>query len=75
MMLAKDSLRPSCGVAESRISESERWLQEVVYLPSTDYMPEAEWRLLVTILLQVARPTSPQIERELVTQGGVFRAS
>jgi len=57
------------------ISESERWLQEVVYLPSSDYMPEAEWRRLVTTLLQVGRPTSSQFERELVTPDGVYRES
>ena len=55
------------------ISESARWLQDVVYLPSSDHMSEAEWRRLITILMQVARLPSPRIERELVTPRGVLR--
>jgi dTDP-4-amino-4,6-dideoxygalactose transaminase len=50
------------------------WLDEIVFLPSVEDMPDSDWRRLVAILGQVAIDTEPCAGRELAALAGVSAA-
>ncbi len=51
------------------------WLDEIVFLPSVEDMPDGDWRRLVAILGQVVTVVEPCFSRELVALVSVSASS
>lgn len=47
------------------------WLNEVVFLPSVETMPEREWQRLMEVVERVAMPIAKPVSRELLASASV----
>ena len=49
----------------SVVDRESHWLNQIVYVPGGDDIPESEWRRQAAIVRQVAQPVTPRAESEL----------